>query len=50
MAATPENIVGDASPATSAKRRINPWVIAGVVSLAAFMEVLDTSIANVALP
>ncbi len=30
--------------------RINPWVIAGTVSLAAFMEVLDTSIANVALP
>src|SRR5467141_3260590 len=28
----------------------NPWVIAVVVSLAAFMEVLDTSIANVALP
>ena len=28
----------------------NPWVIAIVVSLAAFMEVLDTSIANVALP
>ena len=28
----------------------NPWLIAGVVSLAAFMEVLDTSIANVALP
>src|ERR1700674_1823467 len=29
---------------------INPWVIAITVSLAAFMEVLDTSIANVALP
>jgi MFS transporter, DHA2 family, multidrug resistance protein len=28
----------------------NPWVIAVAVSLAAFMEVLDTSIANVALP
>jgi DHA2 family multidrug resistance protein len=28
----------------------NPWLIAAVVSLAAFMEVLDTSIANVALP
>ena len=28
----------------------NPWVIAAAVSLAAFMEVLDTSIANVALP
>lgn len=30
--------------------RFNPWLIAVVVSLAAFMEVLDTSIANVALP
>ena len=30
--------------------RYNPWLIAGVVALAAFMEVLDTSIANVALP
>jgi DHA2 family multidrug resistance protein len=28
----------------------NPWLIAVVVALAAFMEVLDTSIANVALP
>ncbi len=28
----------------------NPWLIAGVVSLATFMEVLDTTIANVALP
>lgn len=30
--------------------RFNPWLIAVVVSMAAFMEVLDTSIANVALP
>jgi DHA2 family multidrug resistance protein len=30
--------------------RYNPWLIAAVVALAAFMEVLDTSIANVALP
>ena len=29
---------------------INPWVIAIVVTLATFMEVLDGSIANVALP
>ena len=29
---------------------INPWVIAVTVTLATFMEVLDTSIANVALP
>ena len=29
---------------------INPWVIALTVMLATFMEVLDTSVANVALP
>jgi MFS transporter, DHA2 family, multidrug resistance protein len=29
---------------------VNPWLIGMVVSMAAFMEVLDTSIANVALP
>ena len=29
---------------------VNPWVIALAVTLATFMEVLDTSIANVALP
>jgi len=33
-----------------ARPAVNPWLIAVVVSLAAFMEVLDTSIANVALP
>ena len=30
--------------------KYNPWLIAVVVAMAAFMEVLDTSIANVALP
>ncbi|HUN85267.1 MAG TPA: DHA2 family efflux MFS transporter permease subunit [Terracidiphilus sp.] len=30
--------------------KVNPWTVGIVVSLAAFMEVLDTSIANVALP
>src|SRR3984885_1183340 len=30
--------------------KFNPWLIGGVVAMAAFMEVLDTSIANVALP
>ena len=29
---------------------VNPWVIAILVALASFMEVLDTTIANVALP
>ena len=30
--------------------KFNPWLIAVVVAMAAFMEILDTSIANVALP
>lgn len=40
------------NPAASGARwkpRTNPWLIAATVALAAFMEVLDTSIANVAL-
>jgi DHA2 family multidrug resistance protein len=39
-----------ARPTPAWKPKANPWLIAFVVSLAAFMEVLDTSIANVALP
>ncbi len=43
-----------AAPQTMAhelwKPRVNPWLIAATVALAAFMEVLDTTIANVALP
>ncbi len=35
---------------TAWKPRYNPWVIAITVTLATFMEVLDTSIANVSLP
>ena len=44
---------GDAPRVSAAelwKPSVNPWVIAVVVAVAAFMEVLDTSIANVALP
>jgi DHA2 family multidrug resistance protein len=33
----------------SAAGKRNPWLIVGVISLATFMEVLDTSIANVSL-
>ena len=33
-----------------AAKGFNPWIIALTVTLATFMEVLDTSIANVALP
>src|SRR5438046_10561876 len=32
------------------KRDINPWFIAVTVTLATFMELLDTAIANVSLP
>ncbi|HEV3333253.1 MAG TPA: DHA2 family efflux MFS transporter permease subunit [Bryobacteraceae bacterium] len=39
-----------AEPTEPWKPKFNPWLIAVVVALAAFMEVLDTSIANVALP
>src|ERR1700680_3600718 len=39
------------APSTSAYRPpINPWVIAITVTLGTFMELLDTAIANVALP
>ena len=38
------------SQATHNKPEINPWLIALAVMLATFMEVLDTSIAAVALP
>ncbi len=37
-------------PRIAARRAINPWVIALTVTLATFMELLDTSIANVSLP
>ena len=43
-AAVPLEQAGVSRPA------INPWIIALAVTLATFMEVLDTSIANVALP
>src|SRR5438067_538676 len=38
------------APASAARRRsINPWLVAAVVVIPTFMEVLDTTIANVAL-
>ncbi|MDW5267091.1 MAG: DHA2 family efflux MFS transporter permease subunit, partial [Edaphobacter sp.] len=39
-----------APPQIATRRAINPWVIALTVTLATFMELLDTSIANVSLP
>jgi MFS transporter, DHA2 family, multidrug resistance protein len=50
MSAAPKTSSQWPSEANRPKRTVNPWIIAAVVSLAAFMEVLDTSIANVALP
>src|SRR6476619_3284682 len=38
------------APAAASGAGANPWLIAIVVALAVFMEVLDTTIANVALP
>ncbi len=38
------------SPLEAWKPGFNPWLIAASVMLATFMEVLDTSVANVALP
>ncbi|MFZ0410332.1 MAG: DHA2 family efflux MFS transporter permease subunit [Candidatus Acidiferrales bacterium] len=39
-------MVNEATP----RRAVNPWIIALTVTLATFMEVLDTSVANVSLP
>ena len=38
------------SPTAGGAAPTNPWIIAVLVALAAFMEVLDTTIANVVLP
>jgi DHA2 family multidrug resistance protein len=38
------------APAAGSGVSANPWLIAVVVAIATFMEVLDTTIANVALP
>jgi MFS transporter, DHA2 family, multidrug resistance protein len=42
--------VAPSPPPVVWRPQFNPWLIAVVVAMAAFMEVLDTSIANVALP
>jgi DHA2 family multidrug resistance protein len=48
MSAAPASI---SAPNLAATRPpINPWIVAIVVTLATFMELLDTAIANVALP
>ncbi|HTD95506.1 MAG TPA: DHA2 family efflux MFS transporter permease subunit, partial [Edaphobacter sp.] len=56
MASTTLDLPGSALPDahTTVERpwrpRVNPWIVAMTVTLATFMEVLDSSIANVALP
>jgi len=39
-----------AAEAPAAPTSVNPWLIAPLVAMAAFMEIMDISIANVALP
>ena len=39
-----------AAPQAQWRPSVNPWIVATSVMLATFMEVLDTSVANVALP
>jgi DHA2 family multidrug resistance protein len=46
----PAASVAPATEPEAWKPSFNPWVIAASVMLATFMEVLDTSVANVALP
>jgi DHA2 family multidrug resistance protein len=41
---------GAEAPAASSAGAVSPWLIAVLVSLAVFMEVLDTTVANVVLP
>lgn len=41
---------GTAGAPPAWRPRYNPWLIAVAVTLAAFMEILDTTIVNVALP
>src|SRR6476620_11757754 len=41
---------GTLPPAAASSAAVNPWLIAVLVAFASFMESLDTTIANVALP
>jgi DHA2 family multidrug resistance protein len=45
-----EQVLAISQPDGAWKPRYNPWLVAVAVAIASFMEVLDTSIANVALP
>ena len=50
MSAAAATFAEEYPPVTVNGRVINPWLIAVVVTMATFMELLDTTIANVALP
>jgi MFS transporter, DHA2 family, multidrug resistance protein len=44
------SVAATIDPHAAWRPRHNPWVVAFTVTMATFMEVLDTSIANIALP
>jgi hypothetical protein len=46
----PWECISRSRPQEGARLAVNPWVIALVVTLVAFMEILNTTIVNVALP
>ena len=50
MAAPAAQIAFQTLPRTQQPPMINPWLVAITVTLATFMELLDTAIANVSLP
>ena len=50
MSATTASLGAAGGLLSERRPAINPWIIAVTVTLATFMELLDTSIANVALP
>src|SRR6201982_1713450 len=55
MATATVSEIPEVSPAVAVlpaawRPRVNPWIVAMTVTLATFMEVLDSSIANVSLP
>lgn len=49
-AASPPNPPTSRFAVPARSRVVNPWIVALTVTIATFMEMLDTSIANVALP
>ncbi len=48
--AAPRAATRPAVPGGPSRPGINPWLVAIIVTIATFMEILDTSIANVSLP